>query len=231
MNVRGNWRRYSGVAATAVALMTVAVAAGRAAVVTLDFEGLQDNEAVLNYYNGGLGGNGSGPGPAYGVTFSDNALAVIDADAGGTGNFGGEPSPSTGLFFRQGASAILNDAAGFDTGFSFYYAAIVELGSITVFDGPNGTGSVLANLALPLTPVNGAPDPTGQFSPLLPIGVGFSGTARSVSFAGAVNGILFDNITFGSDSPVPTVVPEPGTLALLGMGVIGIISRRKTHCA
>jgi hypothetical protein len=31
--------------------------------VPFDFEGLGDFEAVSNFYNGGTGGNGSGPGP------------------------------------------------------------------------------------------------------------------------------------------------------------------------
>jgi hypothetical protein len=39
--------------------------AANAGVVTLTFNGLQDQEEVLNYYDGGLGGNGSGPGPTY----------------------------------------------------------------------------------------------------------------------------------------------------------------------
>jgi hypothetical protein len=31
--------------------------------ILLDFEGLGDLKAVSNFYNGGTGGNGSGPGP------------------------------------------------------------------------------------------------------------------------------------------------------------------------
>lgn len=169
---------------------------------TLTFEGLQDNEPVLNYYNGGLGGNGSGPGPALGVTFSTTALAIIDADAGGSGNFGGEPSPSTILFFLTG-TAVMNVPSGFTTGFSFYYSAIRSPGSVIVYSGPNATGNVLASISLPLTQSSGAPDPTGQFSPLVPVGVSFSGIARSVDFGGTVNQIGFDNITFGSQTPNP----------------------------
>ena len=82
---------------------------------TITFEGLEDSEAVLNFYNGGTGGNGSGPGPNVGVTFSGNALALIDADAGGSGNIGGEPSSSTVLFFLSGPAATMNVPAGFDT--------------------------------------------------------------------------------------------------------------------
>ncbi len=173
--------------------------------ILLDFEGLGNQEAVLEFYNGGNGGNGSGPGTNFGVSFSSNSLAIIDADAGGTGNFGGEPSPDTILFFLdpgQGGAATMNVPAGFEVGFSFFYSAISNPGIVRVFDGLDGTGNLLASLNLPLTPANGAPDPTGQFSPLVPIGVTFSGVARSVDFGGTVNQVGFDNITLGSGTPI-----------------------------
>ena len=65
----------------------------------LNFEGLQNLEPILNFYDGSLGGFGSGPGPDYGITFGLDALAIIDADAGGTGNFANEPSPNAVAFF------------------------------------------------------------------------------------------------------------------------------------
>lgn len=205
------------------------------ATVMLDFEGLGDNEPVENFYDGGFGGNGSGPGPAWGITFSSNALAIIDSDAGGSGNFGGEPSPDTILFFLSGTAATMNVPAGFDTGFSFYYSAPFNPAQIVVYDGLNATGNVLATLNLPLTPDTGAPDPTGSFSPLVPYGVSFSGTARSIDFAGTADQVGFDNITLGSSTPggpppaatpsipVPTLSPAwlaalAGLMLMLGLG-------------
>jgi hypothetical protein len=176
-------------------------AAAEGGTIVLTFEGLGDQEAVNEFYNGGTGGNGSGPGQNYGVEFSDNSLSIIDQDAGGSGNFGGEPSPSTILFFLSGKAATMNVAAGFTTGFSFYYSAINNPGTIRVYDGLNATGNVLATLDLPTTPAGGAPDPTGDFSPLVPIGVTFSGTAHSIDFGGTVNQVGFDNITIGSGTP------------------------------
>lgn len=166
----------------------------------LTFEGLADQEAVNEFYNGGFGGNGSGPGPDLDISFTTNSLALIDADAGGSGNFGGEPSPDTILFFTTG-TAVMNVPNGFTTGFSFFYTAILNPGVVNVYDGPNATGNLLASIALPLTPNSGAPDPTGTFSPLVPIGVTFVGTARSIDFGGTVNQIGFDDITVGSSTP------------------------------
>ncbi|MEK7316910.1 MAG: PEP-CTERM sorting domain-containing protein [Candidatus Eisenbacteria bacterium] len=214
--------------------------AAPAGTVVLDFEGLANLEAVNSYYDGGLGGGGSGPGPDFDVTFTTNSLAVIDADAGGTGNFGGEPSPDTILFFLTGAAATMNVPSGFTTGFSFYYSAINNPAQIVVYDGLNATGNILATLPLPLTPFNGAPDPTGQFSPLVPIGIAFSGTALSVDFGGTVNQVGFDDITLGSDVPgggSPSVLEIPTlsrtavigfVLLLMGAGAF-LLLRRRAH--
>lgn len=206
-------------------LVAVAACSANAAVITLDFEGIGNLNPVGNYYNGGGGVN-------YGISFSDNALAIVDSDAGGTGNFGGEPSPSTILFFLSGTAATLNYAAGFDTGFSFYYSAISNPGFIRVYDGLNGAGNLLATLNLPLTPFNGAPDPTGSYSPFVPVGVAFTGTARSVDFGGVVDQIGFDNITFGSETPGGANVPDGGSSALLlSLGVLGLAGVRRRMSA
>ena len=181
----------------------------------------------MNYYNGGLGGFGSGPGSNYGITFTSDSLAIISGCCGGSGNFSGSPSMPTVLFFLTGAGDIMNVPAGFDTGFSFYYSAVVYPGVVTVYDGLNGTGSVLATLNLPVTPSGGAPECTyGSYCPWFPIGVTFSGTAYSVNFSGTANYIGFDQVTLGSEIPG---TPEPGTLALFGSGVIGVMGllRRK----
>ncbi|MEM6384821.1 MAG: hypothetical protein AAF718_01165 [Pseudomonadota bacterium] len=211
--------RILGAAAAALLSQT---GASFSATVVLDFEGLgvlQDSasigvlglgvgvlEPVGNFYDGGFGGSGSGPGTDLGIAFSDNALAIVDADAAGLapsqGNFGGEPTPDTVLFFLTGDAATMNVAAGFQDGFSFFYSSINFVGNIDVYSGLNATGDILASLALPITPFNGDPDPTGAFSPFVPLGVAFDGIARSVDFGGTINQIGFDNITFGSSVPL-----------------------------
>ena len=219
--LKGEETMMKRLAVAGVAILALACQAN-ATTVVLTFEGLANNQPVGNYYNGGGGGN-------YGITFASNALALIDADAGGSGNFGGEPSPDTILYFVSGTGAIMDVPAGFDTGFSFYYTSPYVVGQITVYAGLGGTGGVLASLVLPLTPSNGAPDPTGSYSPLLPIGVAFPGIAMSVNFGGEADQIGFDNITLGSETPVG-VVPEPLTCAGLLMGIggmVGYLRRRR----
>jgi hypothetical protein len=222
--------RYLMKSAAVTAMLLGLATAPASAVIVLDFEGLDDLEAVVNFYNGGLGGGGSGPGPNYGIVFSSNALAAIDSDAGGSGSFGGEPSPSTAMFFSTGTAIIMDVAAGFDTGFSLFYSAPDRPGSINVYDGLGGTGILLATLTLPLTPLSGAPDPTGAYSPFVPLGVAFSGIAMSVDFGGSAGEIGFDDVTFGSVTPGNVDnVPEPMALSLLCAGLlsIGAVRRRK----
>ncbi|MGD0541813.1 MAG: hypothetical protein ABSB33_09880, partial [Tepidisphaeraceae bacterium] len=47
----------------------------------LTFAGLQNGEPIDNYYAGGFGGFGSGPGPNYGVVFGPDAVAFNQGSA------------------------------------------------------------------------------------------------------------------------------------------------------
>jgi hypothetical protein len=220
--------------ALGLALLAGALSSPAAAVpLVLTFEELQNTEHVNAFYNGGTGSLGSGPGTNFGIQFS-NAVAFIDSDAGGTGNFGGEPSPSTAITFLGASATTMNVAAGFDTGFSFFYSAIAAPGVVRVWSDLDGTGTLLVELDLALTPFGGAPDPTGVFSPFLPFGVTFDGIAQSVDFSGSSNQIGFDNITLGSERPIGAdqAVPEPGSLLLLAAGLagVGFLARLRAFC-
>jgi len=192
------------------------------AALVIDFEGLNDLETIDEFYNGGFGGLGSGPGPNLGVSFG-SGQAIIDADAGGTGNFGGEPSPDTALFWFDQDGAVFNIPGGFDTSFSVFYSAPFLAGSVTIYDGLDSTGTIIATLLLPTTGSNGG-DPNGIFSPFVSTGITFTGTALSVDFSGTVNQIAFDNLTLGSTVPIPAAAWLFGS-GLLGM--IGIARKRK----
>jgi len=177
----------------------------RAGTITLTFDGLKNSEPINNYYNGGIGGFGSGPGPNYGITFTSDSLACISVlVVGGECNFSNVPAPGTNesAFFLTGAGDTMNVPAGFNTGFSFYYAAGLYPGSVSVYSGLDGTGTLLAMLTLP---TNGSYcDGKTFYSCWSQIGVSFAGTAKSVIFSGSANYIGFTDITVGL-----AVVPSP----------------------
>ena len=213
-------KRFSGSILAAIALAAVSASAFGATEV-LTFEGLGDQESINNYYNGGSGGNGTTGGPNYGISFTSDSLALISSHNGGSGSFSNNPSGDTIAFFLDGAGDTMNVADGFNTGFSFYYADQTGFtGSVNVFSGLNGTGTLLATLPLLSTP--------NPYSVFVPVGVTFAGSAKSVIFSGAANRIGFDDITLGSATPGSAVPDAGSTAALLGVAVsaLGFLKRK-----
>lgn len=222
--------KYLAGALCAAAMLVTGIC--QANVIVLTFEGIGNNASINDFYNGGTDSDGNS-GPDYGINFSSDSLGLIDAEAGGTGNFAHEPSPDTAAYFLSGGAAVMNVAAGFTTGFSFYYTAINQPGSVVVYAGPNGTGNILASIALSITSASCSGDPAGDFCQFDPIGVTFMGTAMSVAFGGTANQVAFDNITLGSATPGGGGVPEPGVLGMFGLGLllIGGAAWRKRRLA
>lgn len=225
------------------ATLALVGASASAAVITLDFEGVaptypsSNDTLVQDFYNGGTSSSGTS-GTNYGVAFSDNALAVClntQTTSCSNGSRGGEGNPNSqlgALFFLTGSETFMNVAAGFDTGFSFFYSAINQGGSVSVFDGLNGTGNLLASISLGTTSSN-CTGYGASFCPFVASGIAFSGIAKSVSFGGVADQVAFDDVTFGSVTPDPGVVPLPAGLPLLGaglmaLGVVRLRNRRKT---
>ncbi len=215
--------------AIAAASLVAAMAPATAAVVVLDFEGVGNFANINNFYNGGTDSQGNS-GVNHGVAFSTAALGLVDSDAGGSGNFANEPSPNTIMFFLNANNSVLNVAAGFTTGFSFFYSSSTAA-SVTVWDGLGATGNQLGSLNLTAqhTGNNCVGDPNGTFCNWTAVGVAFGGTAMSIDFGGTANQTGFDDITFGSRNPGPPPIPEPSTYALMALGLagIGFVARRR----
>lgn len=212
-------------AAIAFALAGMAAPAS-AATITLDFEGVGNSNEIGDYYL-----------DAYGVSFGAGALALVAGDAGGSGNFANEPTSDTIMFFLNASSAVLNYAAGFTTGVSFFYTSMNYGGNVSVYDGLNATGNVLATLSLAALGPN-TNYPSDIFANWAAIGVTFDGVARSIDFGGVANQIGFDNVTFGAATPgetggetnVPPVpLPAGGLLLLSGLGVAAAAAQRRKH--
>lgn len=209
-------------------VFTLATVSGSALAspVVLNFEGINktypSGYAFINgFYNGGTSGDGT-TGTNYGITFSPNAQAIclnsttVTCSNTSRGGVGDPASQKGGLFFLSGANTFMDDAGGFTTGFSLFYSAINSPGSLSVFSGLDGTGSLLASLSLPTTPST-CVGFNAQFCPFVPVGISFAGTAESISFAGVANQIVFDDVTFGSvtPGPQPGPTPEPSSLVMM----------------
>jgi hypothetical protein len=219
-------------------LMMVAPVVASAQVLT--FEGVNTNypssgyATVGDFYNGGLSGDGN-TGTNYGISFGSNALGIclnsIGAVCSNTsrGGLGDPASERTGLFFLEGDQTFMNVASGFSTGFSFYYSAIGQGGSVLVYDDLNGTGNLLATIALTVTPSDCPPGYSAGFCPFFAAGTTFVGLAKSVAWGGVADQIVFDDVTLGSSTPgnPSDVVPEPATMTLLATGLLGMAAARK----
>lgn len=205
-------------------LAVVAYTPAGAEIITLTFDELADLEPITNYYAGGFGGSGSGPGPDLGITFGPDSLALVSQDAGGSGNFANQPSGNTVAVFLSELGDVMNVPGGFTTGVAFYYAAVTDPGLVVVYSEINAAGSVLATLQLTSTG-NCSPDPA--FCIWNTSGASFSGTARSVDFGASDNLVAYDNVTLGS--AIPSAIPEPSTaiVVLLATGAMAATHKRK----
>ena len=209
---------------TGAALCCAAAHGAYASVYVLNFAGLDGNltEGVGDYYNGGAGSLGSGPGPNDGIAFSSNALTCSGQPTGAcnTAQIPGGPGANA-LFFLGGGAAIMDVAAGFTTDFSFYYSAAYTPDVVDIWSGVDDSGTLLATVDLPTTPDDGAPNCFAtDFCPYEAISVTFLGIAKSVDFGTAFGQVGFADLTVGSDGG--DAAPEPASWALMLIGVTGV---------
>ena len=154
------------------------------------------NDPILNFYNGGETFLGKGPGPTLGVVFADsNARVYTNPQTGHYTPPGYMLLSSDNAAAGQPITTTMNVSAGFITGVSFDYALIGAAGSLQVFSGLDGTGTVLGTTDLPVTSSTG----NGVF------------VADSVDFSGIAHSVVFDagNMQLGVDDIVLNSVPEP----------------------
>ena len=162
---------------------------------SLTFDGFLNDEAILTYYMGGFGSLGSGPGPAFGITFTPGLVADPTRLVFG---------PSARI---TGTSATMNLDSAFPGLVSFYFAGN---GTVSFFSGQNGSGTQLSSFGLVSMTV-----PNAFGATLLPF--------QSAVFTPAVGSTLrLDSITFGAQV-VPE--PSTAMLLLTGLGLVSIFRR------
>jgi len=154
---------------------------------------LRNLEFIDQFYDGGKGSLGSGPGPNFGLTFTSTAQTITSASKGGSGNFINNPGKFPVMFFQKGNNVTISLANGVDTGVYFYYSAL-QTGQFTVYSGANGTGNILASVSLP---ANNTGCTTYKMCVWTRIVVPLSATANSIVFSGVANNLAISKTYLG----------------------------------
>jgi hypothetical protein len=197
--------------ALAVFFCAISVCLGEAraglASITFDEPQLVDNDPLLQFYNGGTTFRGIGGGPDLGVSFTINArVRTVDSLVGDYTKPGFMELMSDVIREGAGISATMDVSGGFTTGVQFSYASIDSVGEMQVYSGLDGTGTVLADLILPITSPMSGP---GVF---VADSLNFTGIAHLLVFDGGNKQLAFDDLTS------TFLVPEPSGWCLLAIG-------------
>ena len=169
---------------------------------------------VGNYYLGGNNGYNEGPGPNYGISFSEgrdpNETFASLASYIGIPNIPGGPDAGvlgyTAYVSQYPTAPSINIHPGFSSGLNFYYfsppsyacgstpdcvqpASGDYLLTVNVWSGLDGTGTLIATKDLTWTP-EGDPalcENSGIGCPFVWTSLGFAGVAKSVTLDGTFN--------------------------------------------
>jgi hypothetical protein len=136
--------------------------------VIMNFDSIADYNMVGDYYGSYEGG------PLYGIVFSGG----VTIHHGGVSTYTDkEPSfPAVVSFYTAISGLYLTAHNGF-TGLTFQYGSQESSNVVTVYDGPDTTGNILANVTLPATDLN-----AGLVDAWSNVTIPFSGVAKSVAF-------------------------------------------------
>lgn len=194
------------------ALLVCLFPAQRATATVMDFEGLITDpsivggEGVEQYYNGGVGSLGSGPGPDFDIGYAVGGSTVVDAGDIGATAVSGSNIVTTFEVNGDMIFSLVGPLSDLSNLFSFYYVTARNDATVTLYDGLDATGSVIGSTTLAAT------------------GAGFNWTfLRLKSIPGTTIGSVKIHLAVTGSAlfdDVGVTVPAPATLSLFGLAAM-----------